>query len=46
MTRAIENINVDSQEILISPKALKEKIQISDAARKTVNTVVLLLKTF
>jgi len=38
MTRAIENINVDSQEILISPKALKEKIQISDAARKTVNT--------
>jgi 3-deoxy-7-phosphoheptulonate synthase len=37
MTRAIENINVDSQEILISPKALKEKIQISDAARKTVN---------
>ena len=36
MTRAIENI--DSQEILISPKALKEKIQISDAARKTVNT--------
>ncbi|MAD57708.1 MAG: 3-deoxy-7-phosphoheptulonate synthase [Porticoccus sp.] len=37
MTRAVENINIDSQEILISPKALKEKIKISDAARNTVN---------
>jgi len=37
MTRAVENINVDSQEILISPRALKEKVKISDAARKTVN---------
>ena len=36
MIQAVENINIASQEILITPKALKEKIQISDAARKTI----------
>ncbi|MFT7266843.1 MAG: 3-deoxy-7-phosphoheptulonate synthase [Porticoccus sp.] len=36
MIQAVENINIESQEILITPKALKEKIQISDAARKTI----------
>lgn len=36
MMQAVENINIESQEILITPKALKEKIQISGVARKTI----------
>ena len=36
MTQAVENINVRSQDVLITPKALKEEIPISDAARNTI----------
>ena len=33
---AVENINVESQEVLVTPDALKKEIAISDAARATV----------
>ena len=36
MTQAVENINVRSQDVLITPKALKEEIPVSETARKTV----------
>lgn len=36
MTQAVENINVRSQDVLITPKALKEEIPISDAACNTI----------
>ena len=36
MTQAVENINVQSQDVLITPKALKEEIVVSDSALKTV----------
>ena len=36
MTQAVENLNIQSQDVLITPKALKEEIKISDAARKTI----------
>jgi len=36
MTEAVENINVRSQDVLITPKALKEEIPVSEAARKVV----------
>lgn len=36
MTQAVENLNIKSQDVLITPKALKEEIKISDAARKTI----------
>jgi 3-deoxy-7-phosphoheptulonate synthase len=36
MTQAVENINVRSQEVLITPQALKEAIPVSEAARKTI----------
>ncbi|HEB27791.1 MAG TPA: 3-deoxy-7-phosphoheptulonate synthase [Porticoccus sp.] len=36
MTQAVENINIRSQDVLVTPKALKEEIPITDAARKTI----------
>ncbi|MFT7300629.1 MAG: 3-deoxy-7-phosphoheptulonate synthase [Porticoccus sp.] len=36
MTQAVENINIRSQDVLITPKALKEKIPVTDAARETI----------
>ncbi|MEH6616962.1 MAG: 3-deoxy-7-phosphoheptulonate synthase [Porticoccus sp.] len=36
MTQAVENINIRSQDVLITPKALKEEIPVTDAARKTI----------
>lgn len=36
MTQAVENINIQSQDVLITPKALKEKIKVSDSALQTV----------
>jgi 3-deoxy-7-phosphoheptulonate synthase len=33
---AVENLNIVSQEILISPEALKQELPMSDQARKTV----------
>ena len=38
-TKCLENINVDSQEILISPKALKEKIQISEILIEEISEI-------
>lgn len=36
MTQAVENINIQSQDVLITPKALKEEIKVSDNALQTV----------
>ena len=36
MTQAVENINIQSQDVLITPKALKEEIKVSDSALQTV----------
>ena len=36
MTQAVENINIRSQDVLITPKALKDEIPVTDAARKTI----------
>jgi 3-deoxy-7-phosphoheptulonate synthase len=36
MTQAVENINIQSQDVLVTPKALKEEIPVTDAARKTI----------
>jgi 3-deoxy-7-phosphoheptulonate synthase len=36
MTQAVENINIRSQDVLITPKALKEEIPVTDTARKTI----------
>lgn len=36
MTKAVENINIRSQDVLVTPKALKEEIPVTDAARKTI----------
>lgn len=36
MTQAVENINIRSQDVLVTPKALKEEIPVTDAARKTI----------
>ena len=36
MTQAVENINIRSQDVLITPKALKEEIPVSETARKVV----------
>jgi 3-deoxy-7-phosphoheptulonate synthase len=36
MTQAVENLNIQSQDVLITPKALKEEIKISDSARNTI----------
>lgn len=36
MTQAVENINVRSQEILITPKALKDEIPVTEGALKTI----------
>ncbi|MGB1159282.1 MAG: 3-deoxy-7-phosphoheptulonate synthase [Porticoccaceae bacterium] len=37
-TQAIENINIEQPEILITPAELKQKIPLTDAARETVAT--------
>lgn len=36
MTKAVENINILSQDVLITPRDLKKELPISDAARKTI----------
>jgi 3-deoxy-7-phosphoheptulonate synthase len=36
MTQAVENINIRSQDVLITPKALKQEIPVTDTARKTI----------
>jgi len=36
MTQAVENINIQSQDVLITPMALKEEIKVSDSALQTV----------
>ncbi|WP_461481687.1 3-deoxy-7-phosphoheptulonate synthase [Porticoccus sp.] len=36
MTKAVENINILSQDVLITPRDLKQELPISDAARKTI----------
>lgn len=36
MTQAVENINIQSQDVLITPKALKKEIKVSDSALQTV----------
>ncbi len=36
MTQAVENINIRSQDVLVTPKALKEEIPVTDTARKTI----------
>lgn len=36
MTQAVENINIQSQDVLITPKTLKEEIKVSDSALQTV----------
>jgi len=37
-TQAIENINIEQPEILITPAELKQKIPLTDAARETITT--------
>jgi len=36
MTQAVENINIRSQDVLITPKALKAEIPVSEAALNTI----------
>ncbi|WLD59351.1 3-deoxy-7-phosphoheptulonate synthase [Salinispirillum sp. LH 10-3-1] len=37
MTAVTENLNVESQEILITPAMLKQKVPLTDAAAETIN---------
>ena len=36
MTNAVDNINILSQDVLITPRDLKQELPLSDAARKTI----------
>ena len=36
MTQAVENINIRSQDVLVTPKDLKKEIPVSSAALKTI----------
>ena len=36
MTNAVDNINILSQDVLVTPRDLKQELPLSDAARKTI----------